>query len=128
MKPLNSANLFEVEDCNFFVSLVLVICSDIARIGFAILELLFCNARKLLLTIDQFFLRVRCLFPICPFEESYSGKLISGTADTIRCYIFQSAVHMIGVTARKETATGDTGHTIDVIDSFVQTSAMLQND
>lgn len=65
-------------------------------------------------------------FLICPVEQSYSGKFYSGTACTIKLFISQSVMGIIGVTGRLETDSDNTDHAIDAIGSSVQTSSMSQ--
>lgn len=70
------------------------------------------------MSVVHFFQFVQSKSPIV--EEFF------GTAIAMRCFISQSVMDMIGVTDKKETAAGNTSHTIDAIDAFVQTSAMSQ--
>lgn len=53
IRPLEFANLFETREGDVSVSMVLMICSNIASTSFVILELLFSNARKMPLIMDQ---------------------------------------------------------------------------
>lgn len=64
-------------------------------------------------------------FSICAVEESESGKFCSGAANIMRSFTSQSVMDVIRVTVRKGTVADDTGHIIDAIGSFVQSSAML---
>lgn len=66
-------------------------------------------------------------FSICPIEESYSGKFFSVTAGSIRGFISQSVMGMIGATGRDETAAANVFHAVDKVNTFVQTSAILKN-
>lgn len=50
----------------------------------------------------------------------------SSTADTMRRFIFESIMNLVGVTDWNETTAGDAGHIIDAIDSSIQTRAMMQ--
>lgn len=120
LSPLQSPNLFEIGEGDATPSLAFLTCSDI--IGAPILQ---CSE---VVTGDgtKVFDVSGVFFSICPVEGSYSRKLFSGTAGTIKCLICQSTIDKIGATGRSKTACGDTGNTIDAVDAFVETSAMLQ--
>lgn len=66
--------------------------------------------RSVVFDVSGTFLTIR------PVEDSYSGKIDSGTVGAMRWFISQSVVDMIEVTGRMETAVDDNGHTIDAID------------
>lgn len=64
-------------------------------------------------------------FYICPVKEPYSRNYFSGTASTMKCFIFQSVTDMFGLTGKSESTAGDAGHTINAVNAFAETSAML---
>lgn len=66
------------------------------------------------------------IFLISPVEASYTEKFHSGTAGIGRCVMSWSAMGIIGVTGRKESAADDTSHTTEEIGYVVQACATLQ--